>query len=105
MIYLFGYQVLVASPYTDIVDECKQQDMHGCYELGKHFLLRSESRKAIYYHSMACNSQYMKSCIKLGVMYQYGKGIKKDIIRQQSITKKHVEQLRVLVVRCWESWS
>ncbi len=78
-IILFGSLSLNGSVHDDIVKECKQKEMHGCYELGNYFLRRGEPQKAIRYHTMGCNNNYFKSCIKLGVMYQYGKGRKKNI--------------------------
>lgn len=79
MVLLFTNILLQASAYTNLVNACNNKDMAGCYELGKHFLSRGEFQKAIRYHTLACDNNYFKSCIKLGVMYQYGKGRKKNI--------------------------
>ena len=76
---LLGSVFLNASAHDDIVRECKEKEMHGCYELGNYFLRRGDPQQAIRYHKMACDNHYFKSCIKLGVMYEYGKGRKKNI--------------------------
>ena len=68
-----------ASAYTDIVKECHNREMHGCFELGKHFQLRTEYQKAMRYYQMACDNGYDDGCLKLGVMYHYGKGVKRNL--------------------------
>ena len=85
---LFGSVFLNASAHDDIVRECKEKEMHGCYELGNYFLRRGAPQQAIRYHKMACENNYLKSCIKLGVMYQYGRGVKKDTQEAKKYYKK-----------------
>ncbi len=77
-----------ASPYTDIVEACHNKEMKGCYELGRHFQHRKEYSKSRRYFTMACTNGFDKACIKLGVMYHYGKGIKKNLSKASKYYKK-----------------
>lgn len=77
-----------ASPYTDIAEACHNKDMKGCYELGRHFQQRKDYTKSRRYFTMACENGFDKACIKLGVMYHYGKGIKKNLSKASKYYKK-----------------
>jgi len=77
MFTLPGYAKM--SAYESIVESCHRGDMKGCYELGRHFQQRTNTTKAMRYYELACKNGYAKSCMKMGQMYHYGKGIKKNI--------------------------
>ncbi len=76
------------SAYESIVNECHNGDMKGCYELGKHFQRRTDTVKAMRYYEMACKNGYTQSCMKMGQMYHYGKGIKKNISKASTQYKR-----------------
>ncbi len=76
------------SAYESIVDACHHGEMKGCYELGRHFQRRTDTEKAIRYYEIGCKNGYAPSCMKIGQMYHYGKGIKKNLSKAAKAYKR-----------------
>lgn len=53
---------------------CAEQD----YNLGTQAYSKGEYLQALQYFEKSCKSKNVQACFNLGVMYEYGEGVKKD---------------------------
>ena len=85
----------LAQIYEDACD--KEKKASGCYNLAVLYSrgdgnVKKDEAKAVMLYEKACDQNFSMACSNLGYVYANGTGVRKDLKRQKSFTRRLAKQ-------------